>query len=318
MPKTKKKNRTLTKPEGDGYCRKCQSIFNLSNFYEAANPAIDTNGRMSICKDCCNLVYENYFGIYGTIEAAMKATCQDLDVIFNYEALKQTQSHAEGIVSRGKNLTKIFGIYKSKIGSTGKHNAGLEDFRYKNSDHFQKEATVVPVKHQDTLDSIELEMLRIKWGADLPIDDLVWLEQKFEDWHDSYDISGKSMEMLVEQLCFEELFTYKERQQGKDVTKRLTNIQNMLKNSKLSPRQETASEQAEFSTISEFIRKVEQSKPIIKSNPEFEDPDNFKNMWQAMVGALSRTAGKPDEYTQVFDEYFADSTVDLTNLTSKD
>ena len=92
----------------------------------------------------------------------------------------------------------------------------------------------------------------------------------------------------------------------------------MMKSSKLSPRLESASEQAEFQTISEFIKKVEQTKPLIKSNPEFEDPDHFKKMWQSLAGAINRTAGKSDENTMVFEEYFKDSTMDLTNLSNKD
>jgi len=92
----------------------------------------------------------------------------------------------------------------------------------------------------------------------------------------------------------------------------------MMKSSKLSPRQETASEQAEFQTITEFIKKVEQTKPFVKTNPEFADPDNFKSMWRSMSGAIKRTAGKQDEDTQVFDEYFKDSTMDLSNLSGKE
>ena len=92
----------------------------------------------------------------------------------------------------------------------------------------------------------------------------------------------------------------------------------MMKSSKLSPRQETASEQAEFQTISDFIRKVEQTKPFIKINTEFADPDNFKGMWKSMSGAIKRTAGKQDEDTQAFDEYFKDSTMDLSNLSGKE
>jgi hypothetical protein len=37
-----------------------------------------------------------------------------------------------------------------------------------------------------------------------------------------------------------------------------------------------------------------------------------------MAGAITRTAGRPDENTKVFDEYFKDSTMDLTNLSNKE
>jgi hypothetical protein len=308
------------KAEGEGYCRRCQKVLNLSYFFETTNPRLDTNGYLSVCKDCCNSIYGEYLTIFGDIGVAIKHTCQDLDIYYSLNALKQTQTQIEGMLSQGKIPSKSFSIYKSKLTSNVKRITKQDDMRYRNSNSNDSdvENILVPVQNRDEIDSIELDYYRIKWGSDLPVDDLIWLNKKYEEWYDSYDISGKSMELLIEQLCFEELFTYKERQTGKDVSKRLNNIQTMLKNSKLSPKQETASEQAEFSTISEFIKKVEQSKPIIKSNPEFEDPDKFKQMWQSIAGAISRTAGKPDENTQVFDEFFADSTMDLSNLYTKD
>jgi hypothetical protein len=317
---TKQKQKTIRNNEKI-YCRKCQDYKSNSYFYEATNPMLDCNGFMSICKDCCHQIYDDYFSIYNNLEKSLYLTCRDLDICFNKDALKSAQTHIESLISKGKRAEKIFGYYKSKLGSTGKNNSGITDFRFKDTEKEDVEQIFVinsEAINNEEYESVEIEYLRIKWGMSLPVSDLMWLEQKHNEWYDNYDIQGKAMELLVQQLCFEELFVYKERQTGEDVSKRLKSIQDMLKNTKLSPRMETASEQAEFQTISEFIKKVEQTKPFIKVNPEFEDPDNFKKMWQSLAGAINRTAGKPDENTEVFEEYFKDSTMDLTNLSSKE
>lgn len=322
---TTQKEKTLRNNE-DLYCRKCRKTINNSNFYEATNPMLDTNGFMSICKNCCHQIYDDYFSIYNDLEKSIFLTCRDLDICFNKEALKSAQTHIESLISKGKVAEKPFGYYKSKLGTTGITNSGLKDFRFKDTDMgdieqiFTINSKVInnDNNNDSEYESVEIEYLKSKWGADLPISDLTWLEEKHNEWYDNYDIQGKAMELLVQQLCFEELFVYKERQTGEDVSKRLKSIQDMLKNTKLSPRLETASEQAEFQTISEFIKKVEQTKPFVKTNPEFSDPDNFKNMWRSMTGAIKRTAGRQDEDTQVFDEYFKDSTMDLTNLSTKE
>jgi len=327
MPRPKKaltlqKEKTMRNNE-NLYCRKCQKTLNNSYFYEATNPMLDTNGFMSVCKNCCHDIYDDHFSTYGDLEKAIYLTCRDLDICFNKEALKSAQSHIESLISKGKVAEKVFGYYKSKLGSTGKNNSGLKDFRFKDTNISETEQifninSKIINNNTDDFESVEIEYLKTKWGADLPVSDLTWLEQKHDEWYDNYDIQGKAMELLVQQLCFEELFVYKERQTGEDVSKRLKSIQDMLKNTKLSPRLETASEQAEFQTITEFIKKVEQTRPFIKNNPEFSDPDTFKNMWRSMTGAIKRTAGKQDEDTQVFDEYFKDSTMDLSNLSIKE
>lgn len=328
MPKLKKalalqKEKTI-KANEDLYCRKCQKTLNNSNFYEATNPMLDSNGFMSVCKNCCHGIYDDYFSTYNNLEKAIYLTCRDLDVCFNKEAFKSAQAHIESLISKGKVAEKVFGYYKSKLGSQGKQNSGLKDFRFKDTEMADTEqiftinSKVINDNENSDYESVEIEYLKNKWGTDLPVSDLTWLEQKHNEWYDNYDIQGKAMELLVQQLCFEELFVYKERQTGEDVSKRLKSIQDMLKNTKLSPRLESASEQAEFQTISEFIKKVEQTKPFVKINPEFADPDNFKDMWRSMTGAIKRTAGKQDEDTQVFDEFFKDTTMDLSNLSGKE
>jgi hypothetical protein len=220
---------------------------------------------------------------------------------------------------KDKRKLEVYQKYISKINAFASNNNYGDSFE--DSDRWidnGKNINMLDTTDEGDYDGVEIEYLKNKWGTELPLSDLMWLEQKYTEWYDNYDIQGKAMDLLVQQLCFEELFVYKERQTGEDVSKRLKSIQEMLKNSKLSPRQETASEQAEFQSISEFIKKAEQQKPFVKTNPEFNDPDKFRNMWQSMAGAITRTAGRPDENTKVFEEYFKDSTMDLSNLLSKD
>lgn len=304
------------------YCRRCQTLKTSDKFYEAMNPSLDTNGYMSVCRDCCNEIYDEYFNEIHDIEKSIFLTCEDLDIRFSKEAIISTKSHVDSFKSKGRNIGKIFGIYKSKLSSTGKSN-GMTNFRFKDSNESLEDVQDDKVKNKLTIrnldtdyenESIEIIYLKDKWGNEIPIESLIWLEQKYNEWYDNYDIQGKAMELLIEQLCFEEFFMYQERQKGQDVSKRLKNVQDMMKSSKLSPRQETASEQAEFQTISEFIKKVEQTKPFVKKNSEFEDVDSFNKMWKSVAGAISRTNGKPDENTEVFNEFFKDSTMDLSGL----
>ena len=105
MSKTTKATKPKLKvASAQGYCRKCRKVMTLdSNFYEATNPMIDTNGYLSVCKKCCAEIYETYFAIYNNIETAIELTCRDLDIRFSKDSLTQTLNQIEKMVSKGKN-----------------------------------------------------------------------------------------------------------------------------------------------------------------------------------------------------------------------
>lgn len=316
MPRTK----TARQPKeasGEGYCRRCQKTLPLDKFYEATNPMLDTNGKMSICRSCCGEIFDDYNSIHNNLEVSLRLTCEALDVCFNNEALKQTKSHIEKLISQGKSADSPFGYYKSKLSSTGGNNAGLKEFRYKDSDIVKEEVREAMMMNceynSDEYDSIEVEYLKNKWGS-LPLSDLQWLEEKYNEWDTGYEIQGKSRELIVEQICFEELFIFKARQTGEDVTKRIKTIRDLMNDGNFSPKKETVSETAEFQTLAEFIKKVEQSKPFIKD--KYDDVDKMNVMWKSLAGAINRTQGKPDQYTQIFEQEYAPYTMDLSNVDS--
>lgn len=322
MAKTKRKIETKTENQTfDIYCRKCQKNKVNTSFYEATNPKIDTNNYMSICKDCINDIYNDYFNSTNDVEKSIYYTCADTDIRFSKEAVISAKNHIDSCITSGRNINKVFGIYKSKLSSNAKSN-GMSEFGFSDSTESLEEVQDARIKNKIVLhnvdeyeeESIETLLLKRKWGNDLPTDTLIWLEEKYSEWDANYDINGKAVDLLVEQLCFEEFYVYQERQKGMDVSKRLKTIQTLMETSNLSPKNADIIENSEFQSMPEFIEKVERSKPFIQTNAEFADVDNFKSMWQSMVGALQRTAGKPDENTKVFEERFASSTMDLANL----
>lgn len=296
-------------------CASCGKPKKEEDFYKSKSTIYQHIERLVTCKDCLDKEYEYLLKRFSNDEEkAVYYFCMKFDFPFSRSALDGAKKHCEKISS-----PKLHRMYIQKINSMGETNnygtVFLEGERLEESDIAGQ---LIYVENGEEFQTVELEYLKIKWGSALPIDDLIWLEQKYTEWFDNYEIQGKSMDLLIQQLCFEEYYIYQERQVGKDVSKRLKTIQEMMKNSKLSPRQETASETAEFQTIAEFIKKAEQSKPQIKTNPEFEDPDRFKQMSQSLAGAIARTAGRPDENTKVFEEVFKEHTLDLSNLSEKD
>jgi len=289
MPKVGKTSRQPKLVSGEqGYCRKCQKTMSLSNFYEATNPMIDSNSYMSICKDCCCQIYDTYFSIYNNLEKALYLTCQDLDVCFNYDVLRQTQSHIEGIITKGKTATKVFGYYKSKLGSTGKNNTGIDSFRFKNSDQFIDTTITIKINDENikkdnlSIESIDnnfkvtSEIVKF-WGKGYSPAEYEFLENEKPHWFERYKCDTRGEEVLYKQICYQLLDINKARDGGnkdKDISKMLDTLQKLMESANVKPKDANALSDSDIiDTYGTRIRDMELFDPA----EYFEDKNLYRD-----------------------------------------
>jgi hypothetical protein len=271
MPKLVKKTRKPKVVSGDGYCRKCQKSKALSNFYEATNPMLDANGFLSVCKDCCADLYSHYFTIYNNVEIALKYTCRDLDVCFNQEALRQTQSHIENLISKGKKADAVFGYYKSKLGSTGKNNAGIDSFRYKDSDDL---TLFEEVEDKGDID----DELVLFWGRGFTFDDYVFLEKELSNWKRTHKCDNQAEITLLKEICVKVLEIRKTREEGKSVGGLLKELQDLMKTASVDPaKANIASAGKSLDTFGIWVKEIEQFTPAEwhDQQEKYKDMDGF-------------------------------------------
>lgn len=308
MPRVRKQSAQPKVVSDKGYCRACEKILPRDNFYEATNLMIDKNGLMSICKNHCNEIYNNYFSIYNNLEKALYLTCQDLDIMFSIEALKQTQSHIEQLISRGKSHEKPFGYYKSKLSSIGKNNAGLDSLRFKDSDTLKEN---IQNTEFNNYDNQNYDKLILKWG-NLPTSDIQFLENEYIDWCRRYDVSSKAMEVNIKYICHQQLTINKKQEAGQPVDKELKTIGDLMGNSALKPIQESAAMSAEFNTLGTWIKKFENEEPFPEPDEELKDVDGFKKyirVW--FLGHMCKILGLDNEYSQEYDEELLTHTINF-------
>lgn len=291
-------------------------------FYMSYSPFYAKAGRVPLCKDCM-VAMSTYNGqlkvsmfsevlriidkpyLESEFESSINQIINELD--------KNGEANAREFVLKNK-ISQLIGIYIKNITLNNK------DFTWLDGNTNIVGTFTSNTLNPDDYEEVDLEALRRRWGRDLPTEDIVLLQEKYDIWESRYELEGnRNKELCVEQIVYEELFILKERQQpNKDVSKRLTTIQNLMKTANLSPKQESASESAEFETLGQFIKKVEQHKPIINKNPEYKDVDGFEKMWKSLAGAIKRTVGRPDDDTVVFEDTYKEETMDLTNLSGGD
>jgi hypothetical protein len=279
MPKGKvnKNTKQSNMVSGEAYCRICMKFKPASAFYEATNPSIDKNGLISICKDHCNELYDEYFDKYKSMEKALYLTCQDLDVIFNKECLQQAQSHIESLIDKGKNIDKIFGYYKSKLGSIGKNNARLESLRFKDSD------TLIDSQNNDVTsegfnEEIEEDLI-LFWGKGFNLDDIIFLETELSSWKQTHKCDNQAELTLLKEICIKILDIRKSRERKENVGTLQKELQDLFKTCSVDPAKANAASAGKSQdSFGVWIKDIEQFRPAewYEQQEKYVDMDGFK------------------------------------------
>lgn len=278
MPKVGKTARQPKEVSGqEGYCRKCQKTKPLTQFYEATNPMLDSNGFMSICKEDCNLIYDTYFSLYNNMEKAMYLTCQDLDIRFSLESLKQTQSHIEKLISKGKSANAVFGYYKSKLGSTGKNNEKIDAFSFKYSDRLI-DSQDNPIDSNGYDEEVDEELV-LFWGKGFSYDDLVFLEAELSNWKQTHKCDNQAEITLLKEICIKILQIRNKRAENKEVAQDVKELQELFKTASVDPaKANVASAGKSLDTFGIWVKEIEQLRPAewFDQQKKYVDMDGFK------------------------------------------
>ncbi len=302
------------------YCRKCMRQRSSSTFYECTNPMIDTNGKMSICSDCCNGIYDYYFSIYSSMRDAIIFTCRDLDIRFSERALEQTQSHIDKLRSTNRKSDVVFGYYKSKLSSLSKNNEGIEEFRYKDSEDLIniKQDVVNNTTNNTSIELSESDFILTEeivkhWGKGKDDLDYEFLEDQMYKIKSSFECPDYGMEMIMKDICFINLDIETIRQEGKDVkgdiNKLIETRSKLMNDAKMKPIQATGAEANDQITFGMLIKKLENERPTDEPLDEWKDPDNFEKWHKIFVGHLADMNDIENDVTKEYREIIKPYTV---------
>ena len=271
MPKLTKTVRQPKVVSGENYCRMCQKTLSAIHFYEATNPMIDKNGLLSVCRDCSNALYDSYYSIHNNVDIALKLTCRDLDVRYSAEALKQAQSHLESLFAKGKKADKLFGYYKSKLGSTQKSSEKLESFRFKDSE-FESMVT------EEIVEDIDDDLL-LFWGKGFEsIDDYIFLEMELSNWKQTHKCDNQAEVTLLKEICIKILNIRNKRAIGENVSQDVKELQDLFKTASVDPaKANQASAGKSHDCYGLWIKDIEQFKPAewYEQQEKYKDIDGF-------------------------------------------
>ena len=330
-----KQNRNLANttvivvPETHKKCGRCKKYKHARNeFFHSKSDTDD--GFMHLCKDCANELLKEYYRKYKDIRESMILLSQKLDIYVDVPLLDRFVNRFDS--EEGKEefrYNKFFGNYLSELYlmiSSGEipedkcmfANSAFGGIPFK---CVEEPMDVQPIYNdkivnedttpQDKEEQTRIQKLSKKWGID-DKKDLNFLENRFKELEEEYDLSGLNTQMLVKQLCFEELKLLQIRKGGGDSKKSLDSMRALMADLNLTPKKAKTFNSSSFDSLGSAIKVFEKHKPIINKDPTFEDVDKIERFRDSMVGALQRTLQQDSEYVKKFEENYKDYSVDIT------
>ena len=303
-------------------CLNCGSS-NINNFYTTKDPSRSYFGKIPYCKDCVKKFYDKYYKLYNKNQnMAIYYLCRKIDIPYVHTAYlgaienlnnvnSKIQSGEHALVSaymKNMSFAEKNGWGFTFDDSQGESEIeGISSFeattKVKRNLNFNSSST-------DNIDVIEYdtEQLVQKWGL-FPNEDLAYLESEYLDWEEKLNgITEKSIDIMVKQVCLQCNEIRKDRENNINVDKKLATLQNLLKTSGLIEMQDSGSDERR---VGMSISDIEFKRPVKTVNPELDDVDNMRDVIYGFVGALSRTLGKENAYTEKFDEIYGRYSIDI-------
>jgi len=277
---SKRKVRKTTSSTGvevsEIYCRRCMKVKKTSDFYIAVDD-LDSNGYFSVCKICCQDIYDGYYRSERDIPRSLLMTCRKINLKFDEEVVNSTLLHLKTLHENGKPTDSVIGIYKSKLAGAIKERFSSEkvgsDLTFTEQNYF-----LPPNNPLDN--SEESYVLEQYWGNNLNFEDYQFLESELSDWKKTHRCDTKAEETLLKEICHKTLEIRKKREEtkGSSPATLVKELQELMKTASVDPSKTSLANSGKSQdTFSSFIKIIEENEPAdyYKDKALFRDFDNI-------------------------------------------
>lgn len=259
------------------YCRRCRKEKSAATgFYKAVDPVLDTNGYMSVCKLCCNEIYENSYVTVGELFNALDATCKILNVAYIEDVARGVEKRLLAKTSKGQKVTNVFGVYRQTLTGTKNVGADYKTMTYNESTVSRAKEVETP-EFEDEQEERTYEELIFEWGKGFDPDTYLWLESKFQQWSSVHKCDTPAEKTLLREIVWKEFEIAKARDEDRGTGGLVKELQELMKTAAVDPaKASTENYGKSHETFSDFISMIEEKEPAEVFG---EERDAFKD-WQ--------------------------------------
>jgi len=288
MVQTRRKSSVVTTKTGkqisEAYCRKCCKVKKPTDFYAAVDLYLDGNGLMSICKSCCQQIYNENFESENSIERAMLKTCRTLNLKFDQGAIDAAKQQIETMRARGTESDNFFGLYKARL-LTSQSLCIQSDRSGEDLTFYELQELPEPVRPLEDHEK-NAEELKHFWGNKFEKDEYAWLEMEYSNWKIANPPANRNEETILKLVVLKLLTIRKEINLGHDTSKLEEGLTKLLTAGALSPAQANAANRGKMKdTFGEWVKEIEKTEPAEwwKNNSIYKDIDNIAEYWKIHI-----------------------------------
>lgn len=260
-------------------CGKEKKATNPGNkFYQSQSVLYKHYQHIPVCKDCIDIIFNNYKNKYKDEKITMYNFCRLLD-------LPYSESSFDGAVQNSeKTGWKIYQSYFKQINSFGDiNNVGI---CFENGEYIENSSTQTD-KNRNNINDISLEALskedeykidletQIFWGYGFEPKDYMFLEVEITNWKKTHKCDNQAELTLLREICIKILEIRRLREKKQSVSKEQKELQDLMKTASVDPAKSNAINSGDnVDRFGVWIKDIEQSKPA----EWWEDQEKYKDM----------------------------------------
>lgn len=328
-PLTIEEAQTKSKDERLKKCRYCTNTKDSKKFYKSYD-FLDTDGKMSICIDCCTYLFNYFYSIHSRMDIAIYEVCKCTNVRFDlkaYSALVQSleknnmQATIDAINGGGDNeptteldeiavntKTSVFGKYiaiLTRIYSNKDEEMYFDLYKSDRPEGYEDRTTDKPMK--DVIENAytkHMNALEKKWGSGWSDDDYAFLEEEYNGWAKTKDVDEKSVDVLIKEICLQQLSIRQKRNDGQTPTKAdMETLTGLMDKAAITPdKLKEASSQKTMQAWGNWVKDIEQMSPAewVENQKLFKDVEGIEGYVDRHFGrALKNYIGMQRDFRVV-------------------
>ena len=285
------------------FCHMCGDFLAADTFYSDDRFA---TGKFCICKKCVMKMVEQRKSDRSepneTKESVQKVLqLMDLPYIdsFYEDCIKGAYDEA-----KEKNRNSPFATYNTAIRSLPQYR-GL---KWKDSDFgdlYNPEDSAEETKKNEKI----IKKGRKRFG-NYSNEDLLFLENEYEDWITRYECNTKAQESIFERLSFKKWEINKATKQGQPTKDLDKTYQELLQTANITPRQTGMDTFADAQTMGTLLQKWEETRPCPEIDEELQDVDKIGLYIDAFYrGHAAKMLGIKNAFTHIYEKVMSKFTV---------
>lgn len=312
--------------QGKYYCTRCPRSFERQkyNFPTCQSPIYrENNGYLQVCRHCVEEMYQHYKDVLGDEKSAIRRICLKFDIYWSekiYGMLNKNNTSNSRVLSyiSRTNLQQFAG--KTFDDTLDEETLGLAQYDpYSERREEHTSDTDGPDQEADVPESV-----KDFWGRGLTPSFYTELERRKKYWcgdtTDGMDIGELA---VIKQICMLEVTINRDTALGRPIDKSVNSLNALLGSANLKPIQKKKDDGmdsvSEGTPFGVWIRRIENTRPIAKPDPEFEDVDGiikYISIW--FLGHLCKMLKINNSYSRLYEEEMGKLRVDRPEYEGED